>query len=126
MSRRIFGSFLSWLQDRQGDVFVVATSNDVSTLPAEFIPKVNRRTSDGVMQRVKAHLDSVLLTYKPAYTNAQVLAMRENEVTIDDELMPPQVDKGLLERCKKLGIALPEHMAALVAEDDEEVDDSQS
>ena len=39
VSRRIFGSFLSWLQDRQGDVFVVATSNDVSTLPAEFIRK---------------------------------------------------------------------------------------
>ena len=39
VSRRIFGSFLSWLQDRQGDVFVVATSNDVTTLPAEFIRK---------------------------------------------------------------------------------------
>ena len=39
VSRRIFGSFLSWLQDREGDVFVVATSNDVSTLPAEFIRK---------------------------------------------------------------------------------------
>jgi len=39
VARRIFGSFLSWLQDREGDVFVVATSNDVSTLPAEFIRK---------------------------------------------------------------------------------------
>jgi len=39
VSRRIFGSFLSWLQDRQGDVFVVATSNDVTTLPPEFIRK---------------------------------------------------------------------------------------
>jgi hypothetical protein len=39
VSNRIFGSFLSWLQDRQGDVFVVATSNDVSKLPPEFIRK---------------------------------------------------------------------------------------
>jgi len=39
LSRRVFGSFLSWLQDRQGDVFVVATSNDVSRLPPEFIRK---------------------------------------------------------------------------------------
>ncbi|HEU4996647.1 MAG TPA: AAA family ATPase [Gemmatimonadaceae bacterium] len=39
VSRRIFGSFLSWLQDRRGDVFVVATSNDVSRLPPEFIRK---------------------------------------------------------------------------------------
>ncbi len=39
VSRRVFGSFLSWLQERAGDVFVVATSNDVSRLPPEFIRK---------------------------------------------------------------------------------------
>ena len=39
VSRRVFGSFLAWLQDRRGDVFVVATSNDVSKLPPEFIRK---------------------------------------------------------------------------------------
>ena len=39
VSRRIFGTFLSWLQDRKGDVFVVATSNDVAKLPPEFIRK---------------------------------------------------------------------------------------
>ena len=39
MSRRVFGAFLSWLQDRRGDVFVVATSNDVAKLPPEFIRK---------------------------------------------------------------------------------------
>ena len=39
VSHRIFGTFLSWLQDRQGDVFVVATSNDVAKLPPEFIRK---------------------------------------------------------------------------------------
>jgi SpoVK/Ycf46/Vps4 family AAA+-type ATPase len=36
---RLFGTFLSWLQDRKGDVFVVATANDVSILPAEFLRK---------------------------------------------------------------------------------------
>jgi hypothetical protein len=39
VSRRVFGTFLSWLQDREGDVFVVATSNDVAKLPPEFIRK---------------------------------------------------------------------------------------
>lgn len=39
LSMRIFGAFLSWLQDRQGDVFVVATANDVSILPPEFLRK---------------------------------------------------------------------------------------
>jgi MoxR-like ATPase len=39
VSRRVFGTFLSWLQERRGDVFVVATSNDVTKLPPEFIRK---------------------------------------------------------------------------------------
>lgn len=39
VSRRVFGTFLSWLQERRGDVFVVATSNDVAQLPPEFIRK---------------------------------------------------------------------------------------
>jgi SpoVK/Ycf46/Vps4 family AAA+-type ATPase len=39
VSKRIFGTFLSWLQDRKGDVFVVATANDVALLPPEFLRK---------------------------------------------------------------------------------------
>src|SRR5262245_26452906 len=38
-SQRIFGTFLSWLQDRRGDVFVVATANDIARLPPEFVRK---------------------------------------------------------------------------------------
>jgi SpoVK/Ycf46/Vps4 family AAA+-type ATPase len=33
---RMFGAFLSWLNDHQSDVFVVCTANDVSRLPPEF------------------------------------------------------------------------------------------
>ena len=36
VSSRLFGTFLSWLSDRDSDVFVVCTSNDVSKLPPEF------------------------------------------------------------------------------------------
>ncbi len=39
VTQRILGTFLAWLQDRRGDVFVVATANDVSRLPAEFLRK---------------------------------------------------------------------------------------
>lgn len=39
LSLRVLGSFLSWMQDRKGDVFIVATANDVSKLPAEFLRK---------------------------------------------------------------------------------------
>jgi AAA+ superfamily predicted ATPase len=39
VSMRVIGTFLSWLQDRREDVFVVATANDVSRLPPEFLRK---------------------------------------------------------------------------------------
>ncbi len=39
VSQRILGSFLSWMQERRGDVFVIATANDISRLPPEFLRK---------------------------------------------------------------------------------------
>ncbi|NIP29398.1 MAG: AAA family ATPase [Candidatus Dadabacteria bacterium] len=39
LSTRIFGTFLSWMQERKGDVFIFATANDVSKLPPEFLRK---------------------------------------------------------------------------------------
>jgi len=39
VSQRVLGIFLSWMQERKGDVFVVATSNDVAKLPPEFLRK---------------------------------------------------------------------------------------
>jgi AAA+ superfamily predicted ATPase len=39
LSTRLLGSFLTWLQDRHGDVFVVATANDIDKLPPELLRK---------------------------------------------------------------------------------------
>ncbi|MBT8404430.1 MAG: AAA family ATPase [Gemmatimonadetes bacterium] len=39
VSQRVLGTFLSWMQERAGDVFVVATANDVQRLPPEFLRK---------------------------------------------------------------------------------------
>ena len=39
VSTRIFGTFLSWMQERKEDVFIFATANDVSKLPPEFLRK---------------------------------------------------------------------------------------
>lgn len=36
---RVFGHFLTWLQEKTAPVFVVMTSNDVTALPAEFLRK---------------------------------------------------------------------------------------
>ena len=38
-SSRVFGSFLSWMQEKTSPVFIVATANDVSALPPEFLRK---------------------------------------------------------------------------------------
>ena len=38
-STRVFGTFLSWMQERAAPVFIVATANDVTKLPAEFLRK---------------------------------------------------------------------------------------
>lgn len=38
-SARVFGSFLSWMQEKKSSVFVVATTNDVSQLPPELLRK---------------------------------------------------------------------------------------
>jgi ATP-dependent 26S proteasome regulatory subunit len=39
VSRRLFGAFLTWLQEKSEQVFVVATANDLSRLPPEFLRK---------------------------------------------------------------------------------------
>ena len=39
LSRRLFGAFLTWLQEKRQDVFVVATANDLSVLPPELLRK---------------------------------------------------------------------------------------
>jgi ATP-dependent 26S proteasome regulatory subunit len=38
-SARVFGSFISWMQEKVSPVFVVATANDVSQLPPELLRK---------------------------------------------------------------------------------------
>lgn len=38
-SSRIFGSFLTWMQEKRSPVFVIATANRVDRLPGEFLRK---------------------------------------------------------------------------------------
>jgi len=39
VSRRVFGAFLTWLQEKRAQVFVVATANDLDALPPELVRK---------------------------------------------------------------------------------------
>jgi HK97 family phage prohead protease len=81
----------------------------------------NVRTEAGVTQRVKAHLRGFAFCRQGAFAGAQVLAVRnqdddEPEVTIDAAYMPVDMDPELVERCRRLGIALPQRYEAHPAE----------
>jgi SpoVK/Ycf46/Vps4 family AAA+-type ATPase len=39
LSRRLFGYFLTWLQEKSHEIFVVATANDLSMIPPELLRK---------------------------------------------------------------------------------------
>lgn len=39
VTTRLFGNMLTWLQEKDSSVFLVATANDISKLPAEFLRK---------------------------------------------------------------------------------------
>lgn len=39
VTTRLFGSFLTWLQEKESPVFVVATANDITKLPPELLRK---------------------------------------------------------------------------------------
>ncbi len=38
-TQRVLGTFLTWMAERQSHVFIVATANDISTLPPELVRK---------------------------------------------------------------------------------------
>lgn len=38
-TKRLFGQFLTWMQEKENSVFIVATANDISAMPPEFLRK---------------------------------------------------------------------------------------
>lgn len=39
VTTRLFGQFLTWMQEKENSVFILATANDISSIPAEFLRK---------------------------------------------------------------------------------------
>lgn len=39
VTTRLFGHFLTWMQEKENTVFIVATANDISNMPTEFLRK---------------------------------------------------------------------------------------
>jgi HK97 family phage prohead protease len=77
----------------------------------EAHPKKSIRTAAGVIKRVKAHLVNVALCRTPAFAGAQVLAVRQEPIALDEDLLPVPIDPELVERCRLLGVKLPQRLA---------------
>jgi len=87
----------------------------------EAHPVKSIRSSGGVVQRVKAHLTGFAFCRQGAFAGAQVLAIREqveDEITFDEDMLPVVPDPELIERCRRLGIRLPQRYQAHPADTD--------
>jgi HK97 family phage prohead protease len=109
----LHGSF-EVLDTPAGDTaLALVTSGILDGVSLEAYPKKSVRSAAGVVQRVKAHLDTVALCRRPAFADARVLAVRqEPEVVFDEELLPTEMDPEIVERCRRLGLPLPQRYEA--------------
>lgn len=109
-----YGSFRI-LDGSDGDkTLQLIRDNVLDGVSLEARPVKTVRSKDGVMQRVKANLYAVAFTRFAAFSGARVLAVREEaaDVVIDEALLPFEMDSELVERCRQLGVALPQRYEA--------------
>lgn len=111
----LYGSFK--LHDNaDGDKALMLVKEGVlDSVSLEARPQKTVRTRDGVVRRVKAHLEAVAFARFGAYPGAQVLAVRtaatfETE-EIPEELLLAPMDAEIVERVRRLGVSLPERYA---------------
>lgn len=111
----LYGSFRAY-EDAAGDkALMLVNDGMLDGVSLEFLSKRAVQTAVGVVRRVKAHLDAVALCRQGAYASAQVLAVREEipqEFTVDAAHLPVDLDPELIERCRSLGITLPQRYQA--------------
>jgi len=104
-------------QTLQGDTALeLLRDGALPSVSLEAHPVKSIRSSAGVVQRVKAHLTGFAFCRQGAFAGAQVLAIREqdieDEITFDEDMLPVVPDPELIERCRRLGIRLPQRYEA--------------
>lgn len=100
-------------QTVQGDtVLELLRDGALPCVSLEALPVRNQRTA-GVVQRVKANLTGFAFCRQGAFAGAQVLAIREApETTIDEALLPVEMDSGVVERLRRQGFTVPDRYQA--------------
>ncbi len=118
-SARVFGTFLTWLQEKTKPVFVIATANDISALPPELLRKgrfdeiffvdlptfeerkkifelhINKRIKDSDIQHEVAATDDVLnnlASMSAGYVGAEI-----EQITVAALYEAYYLDRGLRE-----------------------------
>lgn len=77
----------------------------------EAYPVKNVTSARGVVQRAKANLRGMAFCRQGAFAGAQVLAVR-SAMEIDEALLPVDMDPDLVERCRQIGMKLPQRYQA--------------
>jgi HK97 family phage prohead protease len=114
-----YGSFKIHETAAGDTALILLREKVVEQVSLEARPVKNIRGAGGVVQRVKANLHALAFTRFGAYSGARVLALREEqETTFDEELIPVAIDPELIERCRRLGIKVPQRYEAHPAETD--------
>jgi len=107
------------LETQDGDkTLALVKAGILGGVSLEAYARKSVRSADGVVRRFAAHLRNVALCRDPAFADAQVLAVRTEPdgVTFEEELLPTEMDPEIVERCRRLGIALPQRYEAHPAE----------
>lgn len=93
----------------------------MDSVSLEARPTKSVRTRDGIVRRIKGHLVGIAFARFGAYDGATVLAVREPATfseEIREELLPVEMDPEIVERCRRLGVELPERYKAHPADAD--------
>lgn len=98
-------------QTPQGDtVLELLHDGALPCVSLEALPVRNRPGRNGVVQRVKADLKGFAFCRQGAFAGARVLAIREEviEEQLEPEFIPTPMNAEIVERCRRLGIKLPQ------------------
>jgi HK97 family phage prohead protease len=108
----LYGSFTIHPTAAGETALILIREGIYDTVSLEARPRRSVRSHAGVIQRVKADLRGLAFARFGAYKGARVLALREQAETIEEELLPVDLDPELVARCAALGIDLPQRYQA--------------
>ncbi|MHC6201655.1 AAA family ATPase [Breznakiellaceae bacterium SP9] len=136
VTTRLFGQFLTWLQEKESSVYVVATSNDISSLPPEFLrkgrfdelflvdlpgPEERRRIFDihlGKRGKLTDQVDVLkLLKDTEGYSGADIESLVKETVEAafisDDKSITTEKLKKTIEKTKSISVTLKDKIKTL-------------